>query len=235
MLFVKLKLRDGSRPKWSALAKARKGSQLYADMDRWAAALKTYAKPVYFVFHKEPNEPANAVQGSPANYRAAYRAFVLHMRANGVTNVRYVWALPGTVFATSASATSWYPGDDVVDVIAATGSNEYNCIPGVTPRWRSFATIFAAMRTWATTLHPARRIGVVEFETVADPAQPGRQAQWINDAHAVASTSAWSQLEVLGYSSSIGTDTGGTCDFRLTSSTTLAAARSWAQDKAFGA
>jgi hypothetical protein len=235
LLFVKLKLKNGTRPTWSALATAKPGSQLYADMDRWAAGFKAYGKRMYLVFHKEPNEPLNAVQGTSADYRAAYRAIVLHMRARGVTNVRYVWALPATIFATTATATSWYPGDDVVDVIAGTGSNYYNCHPGIGAHWREFATIFEAMRSWATTLHPTRRIGVVEFETVEDPAVPGHKAQWIANAHAAVKTAPWAQVEVLSYFSSTATDGGGACNWRLTTSTTaLASARAWAQDTVFG-
>jgi len=235
LLFVKLKLRNGARPKWADLANAKPGSTLYADMDRWAAGLRAYGKPVYFVFHKEPNEPANAVQGTSTTYRAAYRAFVTHLRAKGVTNVRYVWALPATIFAATATATSWYPGDDVVDVIGATGANHYGCLPGIAPHWRSFASIFAAMRSWAATYHPTRRTGVVEFETVEDPAHPGHKAQWISDAHAVTATSPWKQIEVLSYFSSTATDGGGFCDWQLTTSpSALAAAAAWARDPTFG-
>ena len=58
------------------------------------------------------------------------------------------------------------------------------------------------MRSWAATYHPTRRTGVVEFETVEDPASPGRKAQWISDAHAVTATAPWKQIEVLSYFSS---------------------------------
>jgi hypothetical protein len=204
-------------------------------MDRWAAGIKAYGQPMYFVFHKEPNEPGNIPNGTAPQYIAAYRAFVAHMRASGVTNARFVWALPTTVFLNAANATKWYPGDDVVDVIGATGSNRYDCDPNVTPRWRSFATVFAPMRSWAASLHPSRRTGVVEFETVEDSAQPGRKGQWIADAHATAATSAWSPLEVLSYFSSTANDFGGDCDWRLTtSSSSLSAATAWANDPAFG-
>jgi len=234
LLFVKLKRKDGSRPKWIDLANAKKGSALYADMDRWAAGLKSYGKPMHLVFHKEPNEPANQANGTAPQYVAAYRAFVAHMRTAGVGNVRYVWALPATIFANASQASSWYPGDSYVDVIGGTGANHYGCLPGIAPKWRTFAAVFAAMRTWASA-HPTRRTGAVEFETVEDPAQAGRKAQWISDAHSVVGTSGWSQIEVLSYFNSTATDGGGVCDWRLTtSSSALSAAAAWANDPRYG-
>ena len=234
MVLVKLKRKDGSRPRWSALAGAAPGSALYADLDRWATGLKSYGGPLYLVFHKEPNEPANLANGNAADFKAAYRAFVGHMRAAGVTNTRYVWALPATLFGGAVPrADTWYPGDDVVDVVGATGANRYGCDPAVAPLWRSFGQIFGPVHRWVAG-HPGQTLAAVEFETVEDPLAPNRKRQWLADARAVAKTPGWSELEVMSYFNSAATDRGGICPWWLDSSlASLAAARAWVRDPAF--
>ena len=235
MLMIKLKRLDGSRPLWADLAAAAAGTSLDADLDRWAASFKAYPGLLYVTFHKEPNEPANAANGTAPDFRKAYRAFVHHMRAAGVTNVRYVWAVPTTLFSGSPPAANrWYPGDDVVDVIGATGANRFGCDPGTSRTWRSFQQVFAAAHTWARQ-HPGHTFGAVEFETVEDPAAPGRKAAWLDAAHTLAGTAGWADLEVMSYFSSGASDGGGTCPWWLdTSPSSLAAAGRWMTDPLYG-
>jgi hypothetical protein len=234
MVMLKLKRKNGTRPLWADLAAARPGDPLYTDLDRWAASAKRFTGPLYITFHKEPNEPANVANGTAPDFISAYRAFVLHLRAAGVHNVRYVWALPATLFGgATPAADRWYPGDDVVDVIGATGANRYGCDPAVPPLWRSFGQIFGPAHRWLAK-HPAQTLAAVEFETVEDPADPAHKGQWLADAHALAGTAAWSQLEVMSYFNSSATDQGGICPWWLaTSPGSLAAARAWALDPAF--
>jgi hypothetical protein len=97
-----------------------------------AQACKSFGKPIYIRLGYEFDGWHNAYP--PDKYIAAYRYFVDKMRAQGVTNVAYVWhswgvgayygrddfpayypALPDTVPVTQAL---WYPGDDYVDWVA---------------------------------------------------------------------------------------------------------------------
>jgi hypothetical protein len=97
-----------------------------------AAICKTFGKPIYIRLGYEFDGWHNAYP--PDKYIAAYRYFIDKMRAQGVTNVAYVWhswgvgayyghddfpsyypALPDTVPVTQAL---WYPGDDYVDWVA---------------------------------------------------------------------------------------------------------------------
>ena len=97
-----------------------------------AQACKTLAKPVFIRFGYEFDGWHNAYP--PDKYIAAYRYFVDRMRAQGVTNVAYVWhswgvgayygstdfpdyypALPPDQ---TLSQAFWYPGDDYVDWVA---------------------------------------------------------------------------------------------------------------------
>ena len=64
MLAVKLKESDGSRPRWRDLADSRPGDPLDTQLRNWAVSIREFGAPVYFAFHKEPEEPANLPNGT---------------------------------------------------------------------------------------------------------------------------------------------------------------------------
>ena len=214
LLLVKLKRANGSRPSWGALAKAKPGDPLYADMTRWAKGFKSYRAPLYVVFHKEPNERQNRVQGSPADYKAAWARLVTVMRDQGVRNVTWVFAMAGGVFAKQADR--WYPGNSVVDVIAATGVN--SCT-GSNCSYRQQRQIMAPMVTWARH-HPDKRIAVAESGTLESTTDHSRKATWIATASGDLKGAAYQGLEFIVYRHYKG--------YRFdTSRAALAAARDW--------
>jgi hypothetical protein len=194
VLMLKLKLSNGFRPKWADLANAQPGDQLYADMVRWADGFKAYRAPLYVVFHKEPNEPANKVAGNAADYKAAWARMVTFMKSQGVTNVTWVFAMAGGVYAKLAS--TWYPGNHYVDIIASTGMG--SCTTSSCTQ-RTQASIMAPMVAWAAQYHPHKRIAVAESGQVESTSDPNAKADWINATASDLRDSAYQGLEFIIY------------------------------------
>ena len=220
VLLVKLKRSDGSRPKWADLANAQPGSSLYNDMVRWANGFKAYGAPVYFVFHKEPNESANQTNGTATDYKAAWARFVTFMREQGVTNAQYVFAMAGSIYGKSTNGPdTWYPGDAYVDIIASTGVNSCS---GSTCTYRQQASIMAPMVKWAAG-HPTKRIAVAEGGTVESTIDNARKATWIDNARTTLAGTGYENLEFYSYRHY--------GNYRLDTSTgSLGAARTWFSD-----
>lgn len=84
--------------------------------------IKTYAHwvkkakcPVYLRIGYEFDGPHNYME--PVDYIRAYRHIVDIMRAEGVTNVAYVWHSYASTPYKNYKFSDWYPGDDYVDWI----------------------------------------------------------------------------------------------------------------------
>ena len=92
---------DGSVIPWSSIAD---GSQ-----DAWiirrADAFKAFGSPIYLAFHHEPENDLSRF-GSPQDYAAAFRHIVDVFRAEGVTNVAFVWNMMGWSFDADRASTS---------------------------------------------------------------------------------------------------------------------------------
>lgn len=83
-----------------------------------ADAVRAFApQPVYIRFAHEMDLQGHFpwAQGDPVGYKAAYRHFVDTFRLAGATNARWVWSPSG-----NDGSASYYPGDDVVDMIGVT-------------------------------------------------------------------------------------------------------------------
>jgi hypothetical protein len=230
MLAVKLKNSDGSRPRWRDLANARPGDPLYQQLRNWAVAIRQYGAPLYFVFHKEPEEPANSVNGSAADYRAAWQRVVSVFRAEGATNAEFVFVMTDNAYALSSadrrSVGNWYPGDAYVDHIGASGMNWFGC-DGMWRSWRSFEQIYEPMRRWALA-HPGKGLIAFEFGSVEDPRLPGRKATWLDDARELLTRPEWERFVAHSYYNS-GSPQSPACNWRLdTSESSRAAAATWA-------
>lgn len=217
LLMLKLKRKDGSRPKWRDLADAQRGDALYDDMVRWADGFKAFKAPLYVAFHKEPNEPANKKNGTSADYRAAWARLVTFMAERGVTNVEWVFAMSGRAYAKSVD--TWYPGDQYVDIIASTGVNSCS---GSSCTYRQQRQIMAPMVSWARN-HPNELLGVCESGTVESTVDPRAKATWLANAQSDLKASAYQRLEFVVYWSS--------GSYRLqTSTASLNAAGRWFAD-----
>ena len=164
---------NGAQVRWAEIAAGVDDPILHAR----AADLIAFGSPVVFSFSHEPDNDGAA--GTASDYIAAYRHVHDLFQAAGVTNVTYAWTMTASSFGTGGAA-AFYPGDDVVDVIAADGYNWYGCPQGGS--WRSFAQVFAPF--YAFGQQHGKRMIVAEWGVREDPAVPGRKASWIDDASA---------------------------------------------------
>lgn len=221
-LSIKTRRADGSYVRWADIAAARPGSALHQDMVRWADAVKAYGVPLYLVFNHEPETSVSHRSGSAAEYIAAWRAFVGVFRDRGVTNARFTFTTAVRNFSAKPTsykyAPQYYPGDAWVDVIAVDAYNMY-CLrkDGRFSRpWRSLETLLAPFMAFAAQ-HPGPDLAVAEFGTPEDPAQPGRKAQWIDDARELFKQPAYARIRAVSYWNQLSHNFDG-CDFRVTTS-----------------
>lgn len=194
ILSVKALRANGSRIQWADVAAARPGSALYATMQRWANAMRDLGTPILFVFDHEPEAVSGG--GTQAQYIAAYRNFAGVLESVGATNVENIWIMTANAFKVGSrdrrQAVKWYPGDDVVDVIASDAYNWYRC-RGQTEQWRSLETVITPMRNFGRQ-HPGIPLLLAEFGSAEDPADGGRKAQWYRDARALFKQPGWEQF-----------------------------------------
>ncbi len=169
---------NSSGTSWAAIASGAQDAQIR----RQAAEVARLPGTVYLAFHHEPeNDPA---AGSPASYVAAWRHYVEVYRAAGVTNVQWTWIMMADSFNNGGTrAASYYPGDDMINVVAADGYNWQGVRPGA---GRSFAEVFAGMHTFAVAHGKPAIVAEVGMS-----AQSGRPA-WITAAQATATS--WPEL-----------------------------------------
>lgn len=230
MLAVKLKNADGSRPRWRDLADSRPGDPLDQQLRRWAVAIREFRAPLYFAFHKEPEEPANGPNGTAADFRSAWQRVVSVFRAEGATNAEFVFVMTDNAYGLSSAdrrgVGNWYPGDAFVDHIGASGMNWFGC-EGLWRSWRSFEQIFEPMRRWALA-HADKGLVAFEFGSVEDPLQPGRKARWLDEARLLLTRPGWDRFVAHSYYNS-GSSKEPECNWRLdTSGTSRSAAATWA-------
>lgn len=220
---IKTKRPDGSHVMWADIARATPGTPLYADMLRWAKAIKAFGAPVYLSFNHEPETSVSQPSGSPAEYIQAWRTFVGVFRAQGVTNARFAWTTAVRNYSaaptSSKYAPRYYPGDEWVEYLAIDAYNMY-CMKKdgtFSMPWRSLETLLAPFMQFATQ-HQSEGLIVAEYGTPEDPAQPSRKAEWIDAARLMFQQSAFARFEAVMYWNQLSHNFAG-CDFRVTSST----------------
>ena len=201
-LAVKPARADGRIIRWRDLADAPAGSALDREMISWAQRVKGYGARVHLTFHHEPDVTGTQGFGTSADYIAAWRRMVSTFRAQGVTNVEWVWNLVDSSFSvnTFRRAALWYPGDAWVDAIAGDGYNWYGClrVGEAAARWRMFSDVYQGLRLFGLA-HPTKPLVIAEMGTIEDPADPGRKAEWFADAQAALESPAWSQVRAVLY------------------------------------
>ncbi|MDD5492547.1 MAG: glycosyl hydrolase [bacterium] len=82
-----------------------------ANLDALGNWIKNLARPVYLRVGYEFDNPDFGYDAE--KYVRAYKHVVDHLRAQGITNVAYVWHSYAS--ANSVTAINWYPGDGYVD------------------------------------------------------------------------------------------------------------------------
>lgn len=206
LVSIRPQLISGTKLSWAAVASGRYDAAIRAQ----ARGLKSVNQPVLLAFHHEADLAGG--YGTAAQFRAAFRHYVSVVRATGASNISFVVVLAANSYGSSIG--NWYPGDDVVDWAGADAYNFGSCRPGALA-WRSFATATANFRTWGA--HHDKPQLLAEWGSAEDPSVSGRKARWITDAGA--EMRSWKNLHAASYF-----DEKGSCDWRLSTSTSASAA-----------
>lgn len=164
---------------WRNTANAGPGSTLYNNIVRWAQTIKSRPGTLLLAYHHEPEAHASAGLGSPADFIAAYRHVWSIFRAQGVTNVKWVWQMTAYSFKAKPSdrryAANWYPGDGYVDVVGADGYNWRNC-DGHNGAWTPMSGFADPVLAFAKA--HGKTVSLPEFGAPQD----SRRAAWLQDA-----------------------------------------------------
>jgi hypothetical protein len=140
-----------------------------------ADGLRDLGGPVFLRWFAEMNgNKKRALAKSPAQFVAAWRHVRAVFRAEGATNVAFVWCPTMDLYA-FGQPDAWYPGNSAVDWTCADG---YNWAP-LRPKapWQSFRTIFAPFYAWGAAKGKPMMVG----EVAALERNAGEKAAWIAD------------------------------------------------------
>jgi len=141
-----------------------------------ATAIKALGSPVFLRWFWEMDGSFFAPQtGTPAEFKAAWAHIHSIFASVGATNVVWVWCPTGYGFTTGIAQT-FYPGDSLVDWVAADGFNPYPEIAGSTPT--SFASLFTAFNAWGTSMGKPMMVGATGVMEASDPMA---KANWIRN------------------------------------------------------
>jgi cellulose synthase (UDP-forming) len=140
----------------------------------WARDLRAYGRPVLLRFAHEMNGSWYPWgQSSNGNRRGDYRRAWRHVhdifRAEGASNVRWVWSPVARTLDRLD-----YPGDDAVDVLGLSGFNGGTALDW--SGWRSFADIFGPALTQLEAIAPHKPIQISE---VGSAEAGGSKALWV--------------------------------------------------------
>jgi hypothetical protein len=222
LLSVASRRLNGTGIPWASVAAAQPGDQLYSDMVSWADRVRNFGVPMYVTFQHEPEAAANLDLGTNTQFIAAWQNWVTIFRAEGATNVKFMWITTAYAHQLGAKdrrqAVKWYPGDAYVDAIATDAYNWFSCRATVKNPWNSLAQLISGQVAFGAA-HPTKELWLAEFASVEDPATPGRKAQWISDAEAL-----FKQPAYAGFKGVLYFDLNKACDWRVeTVPSTLAA------------
>ncbi len=186
MLSVKPQRNDGTIITWNQVANAQPGSRVYGEMQTLARGVRAYGDPMIFGFHHEPEQNSNQRYGTAGEFQAAFRKIHSVFESEGVTNVHWAWIMTEWAFEVETIrpndrrvADNWYPGDDVVDVIASDTYNWNNCRGNTTDPWRTLEDDVEALFRFRQK-HPDKQLVLGEFGS--DDGAAGQKAEWLNAA-----------------------------------------------------
>jgi endoglucanase len=163
----------------------------------WAEGVRAFGRPVYLRPFPEMNGDWVGWNGDPEGLVLAWRRTAQLFERAGADNVRWVWSpnLTDSPRTAENRMEAYYPGSDVVDVLALDGYNW-----GVTREWsawRSFEEIFAEPYRRVTALGP-QPLWLAELGSTD---QGGDKAAWVRDM--LAST-AFARLEAIVWFDHVG-------------------------------
>jgi plastocyanin len=150
-----------------------------ADIDARANDIKGFGAPMFFSFHHEPTTapPGHVSCGTPEEYKSAWRHIHDEFVADGVTNVTYSITYTAQNFDHNR-AKDFYPGDDIIDTIAADGYNWFGCTFHPGP-WREMSEIFTPFYQFGVDHNKPLIIG--EYGSGEDPDVVGKKGQWFTN------------------------------------------------------
>ena len=141
----------------------------------WGREAAAFGRPVFVRFGHEMNDayryPWGPHHNRPQEYIDAYRHVVEVVRAQGATNVLWIWS-PHIAYD---DFDLYYPGDDVVDWVGATVLN-YGTV-AYWSEWWTFDDIFT--RKYDRLAQYGKPIMVAEFGTLM---AGGERAPWFEQA-----------------------------------------------------
>ena len=149
--------------------------------DSWwisqAQKIKAFGYPILLSFNHEPTVD-NAIHpscGTPAEYRAAFDHLVQLFRAQGVTNVKWVWTQTASTFnGHNGGPAAWEPA--YYDVVGVDGYARASA-------WRTPQEIFQTASDWAKLRGKPLLVGEIGVEELAG--DPSAKADWIAQAGAM--------------------------------------------------
>lgn len=156
----------------------------------WAIDLAGTGVPVYLRPFPEMNGDWVPWNGEPDVFRAAWRRMVAIFDFEGADNVLWVFS-PNVTDSPRTIANRmelYYPGDDVVDVLALDGYNWGTTRPWTT--WRPFEEVFATGYDRITALGDQP----VWFAEISSSTEGGDKAAWVE---AMLSSPSFSRLEAI--------------------------------------
>ena len=164
---------SGQPMEWAAIADGRHDSQI----DVEAARLRAVGRTIFISFSHEP-ELHWGSHGTAAQFAAAFRHVVSRTRADGATNVRWVWDLMGLSGATwHERYKAMWPGEAAVSWVAW---DPYNWASCGRRSWKSFSQTVTSFYDWLRSNgFGIKPFMLAEYGTVEDPSRPNAKAGWL--------------------------------------------------------
>lgn len=131
-----------------------------------AKQAKDYGALLYFGWTHEPENGTNNI--SAMNYKAGWAALDVELKKIGATNVKRIWCLMSVSF-NSPTALNYWPGDGMIDVVAADGYDWCGCkdvgnrFANPNGSHRSMAQIFDKVVVFAKSKN--KSVAFLEFGT----------------------------------------------------------------------
>lgn len=196
------------------------------DQDDWirrrADAVDGLGRRIFIRWLWEPESQGSGLVVSPASYVAAWRHIVSIFHRRGATNASFVWCPTAWAFR-DGTASKYWPGRRYVDWVCADG---YNWYPGRSgSEWVSFRKIFSGAYRFAARVNKPLMAGEVGVQH--DPRRPLRRARWITAGRQTLKRD-YPRLKAFVYFFA-----ERVYDWRLTTSTAIAALRRMAKDPYF--
>jgi beta-mannanase len=153
------------------------------DFDTWfaagAEAARVFGKPIYLRFAPEMNGvwapwEAGINGNTPQDYIDAWRHVHGIFVSHGVANVKWVWGPNIFGGGSAVNFTPYYPGSDVVDVLALDGYNW-----GSLDVWQTYSQAFGPSYDTLCKLDSVKPVMIAE---TASAESGGDKAAWITSA-----------------------------------------------------